>query len=166
MEQEITFKGTPVHVLGPIPELGYQSPNFTLVNQDLEDVDLKSFGNQKKLLNIFVSLDTPVCSASIHEFYKKEQKKSNLVLLNISMDLPFAALRFCREEEELDNIHVLSAFRSSFPKDFGLQMTDGPLKGLLARAVFLLNEENEIIYRQIVPEVTSEPAYDAVFEEE
>jgi len=156
----VNFKGNPIQIKGNLPECASIAPNFELVKQDLGTLDLNSLGKQKKLLNIFVSLDTPICSQSIHNFYQDSRGMSNLAILNISMDLPFAASRFCKQEN-LDKVTTLSAFRSSFPDDYGVRILDGPLKGLSARAVFLLGEDNTVLYRELVPEITQEPDYEA-----
>lgn len=158
--QEVTFKGQLTHIRGFLPQVGSKAPNFELVSQDLSVVTLDSLGSQKKLLNIFVSLDTSVCSKSIHTFYEQARSIPHLVVVNISMDLPFAASRFCKEEK-LENVLTLSAFRSSFARSYGVEIVDGPLQGLLARAVFVLGEENEILYSELVSEITKEPNYRA-----
>lgn len=162
--EEITFRGKKVHVKGPLPEAGSQAPDFELVNQHLEPVTLESFRDQKKLLNVYISLDTSVCALSIKTWEEKVNQQSNLAVLNISMDLPFAASRFCHNEN-LENVITLSTFRSSFPDDYGVRITDGPLERLCARAVFLLDEENTILYRELVPEITQEPDYEAALKQ-
>lgn len=155
---EITLKGKKIHVKGPLLTVGSKAPNFKLLDKDLNPVDMVSLGERKKLLNIFVSLDTGVCAKSIHTFYEKAKSIPDLVILNISLDLPFAASRFC-QTEKLDNVITLSAFRSSFPDDYGVRITDGPLQGLCARAVILLDKDNTVLYQELVPEITQEPDY-------
>lgn len=154
---DITFKGKPIKLSGKLTQLGSKAPPFILVNKELSDLSLDSF-KQTKLLNIFPSLDTSVCSRSVHTFNKQCQEIPSLLVLNISMDLPFAAARFCTAEN-LNNAITLSAFRSSFGDDYGLKIADGPLKGLLARAVILLSENNQIEYIELVPEISQEPNY-------
>ncbi|MEX1013287.1 MAG: thiol peroxidase [Waddliaceae bacterium] len=155
---KITFKDEPIEIKGEIPEEGSIAPNFELTDQTLHDVSLESFGQKQKLLNVFVSLDTSVCAKSLHTFNQSAASDSNLVILNISMDLPFAASRFCKKEK-LENVITLSAFRSRFPDEYGLKIMDGPIRGLLSRAVFVLGEDNTILYRELVPEITQEPNY-------
>jgi len=158
---EITFKGEKIHVKGPLPAVGEKAPDFELVNRNLETVTLESFGDKKKLLNIFVSMDTPVCATTISSFNEKLASKSDLAVINISMDLPFAASRFCHGEEGLDQVVTLSAFRSpEFIKNYGVEIADGPLKGLCARALFVLSDDNTVLYHELVPEITQEPDYD------
>jgi thiol peroxidase len=158
----ILFKKEMVHTIGNLPQKGDIAPDFTLVSKILEDKTLEDFKNKKKILNIFPSLDTGVCSKSIHAFYKKVASMEGLVLLNISLDLPFAAARFC-STEDLPIIH-LSAFRSTFPREYGLLMTDGPLAGLLARAVLVLDESNRVLYQELVSEITHEPNYQSALD--
>lgn len=155
----ITFKGTPIKTIGELPQKGSRAPNFSLVANDLSEVTLESFGRKKKILNIIPSLDTGVCRTSANTFNEKIARRSNLVVINISMDLPFAQGRFCKVED-IDNSEALSAFRSSFPKDYGVEIMDGPLKGLCARAVIVLDENNNVVYTEQVPEIGQEPNYD------
>ncbi len=157
---DVTFKGEPLALKGSLPVTGSKAPAFELVDRDLQRVTLESLGDRQKLLNIFVSLDTPVCSASVHTFNEKVSESRDLVVLNISMDLPFAASRFCRSEN-LDNVITLSAYDSTFPEDYGVKISSGPLKGLCARAVIMLDRDNHVLYRELVPEITLEPDYTA-----
>ena len=159
----ITFKGKPVQTNGQLPTLGEHSPNFSLVNNDLEEVVLEDFGGKKKVLNIFPSLDTGVCASSVRNFHKLCKDRDDVVVLNISMDLPFASGRFC-STENLDNCQTLSAFRSSFPDDYGIMMTEGPLAGLCSRAVVVIGEDNKVLYTEQVPEITQEPSYEKAIE--
>ena len=155
----VLFKNQKVHTIGDLPKKGEHAPDFILVSQDLQDKSLEDFKGKKKLLNIVPSLDTGVCAKSFHTFYHKIGDNKDIVLLNISMDLPFAAARFCASES-MPLAIALSAFRSSFPKDYGVLMTDGPLKGLLARAVIILDEMDRVIYQELVEEITKEPNYE------
>ena len=157
----ITLKGTPIHTIGHLPPVGRIAPPFRLTTADLSDTGLDSFKGRKKILNIVPSLDTGVCAASARRFSAEVSKLNNVALLNISADLPFAQKRFC-ESESLKNIVSLSTMRSlSFGKDYGVQIVDGPLAGLMSRAVLVLDADNKIIYTEQVPEIAQEPNYDA-----
>ncbi len=158
----VTLKEKPIHTCGELPKKGSIAPEFRLVKQDLSEESLSSLPHKKKILNIVPSLDTHTCGLSAKTFYKKLAGKDDLILINISMDLPFAQSRFCKAEG-LDDARVLSAFRSDFPKEYGVEITDGPLKGLCARAVILLDEENKVLYTEQVSEITHEPDYDKLF---
>ena len=158
---EITLKGNTIHTNGELPAVGSSAPDFSLVGKDLADVTLATFAGKKKLLNIVPSLDTGVCAASTQKFNSAMTGKSDAVALVISADLPFAMNRFC-SAEGIDNVISLSMMRSkSFAKDYGVLITDGPLAGVCARAVIVLDENNKVIYTEQVPEITQEPAYDA-----
>lgn len=157
----VTFKGTPVQLNGEQPKTGEKAPKFGGVKGDLSTVKLPEFEGKRVVLNIFPSLDTEVCAASVRRFNKEASSLENTVVLCISKDLPFAQSRFCTTEG-LENVIPLSLFRCKcFVEHYGLEMTDGPLKGLLARAVFVLDEKGTIIYEQLVPEITEEPDYEA-----
>lgn len=160
---QVTFKGKPVALCGELPKVGQQAPDFILVGKDLVDVSLDTFKGKKKILNIVVSIDTSVCATSLREFHQKTQGLSDVVVLNISGDLPFALARFCAAEG-IENAYSLSTFRSSFAKDYGLLMVDGPLKGLSARAVVVLDQNNIVVYKELVSEITHEPNYDRALE--
>ena len=157
----ITFKGNPIHTSGnPLP-MGAQSPDFKLAKTDLSDVSLKDFAGKKKILNIVPSLDTGVCAASARKFNESVAGLGNVVLLNVSADLPFAAGRFC-ESNGLKNVVALSTFRSpDFAKAFGVLIVDGPLAGLAARAVVVLDVHNKVLHAELVPEIAQEPDYGA-----
>ena len=160
----ITFKGTPVHTVGALPSKGSKAPDFNLTKGDLSDVTLKDFSGKKKVLNIVPSLDTGVCAASAKRFEKEVGKLADTVVLTISRDLPFAQGRFC-QAEGIENVITLSQLRDdAFGKDYGVTMSDGPLAGLLSRAVVVLNEKDEVIYTEQVPEIAQEPDYDAALE--
>ena len=158
---DITLKGNPIHTNGDLPSVGASAPDFTLVAPDLSDVTLATYAGKKKLLNIVPSLDTPVCATSTQKFNSAMAGKGDAVALVISGDLPFASKRFCGAEG-IENVITLSMMRSkSFAKDYGMLITDGPLAGLCARGVVVLDEDNKVIYTQLVPEIAEEPDYDA-----
>jgi len=159
---QVTFKGNPVQTLGKLPAVGSQAPNFHLVKADLSEVDLNQFKGKKKVLNIFLSLDTPVCALSVETFNKQAQTFPNIAIINISKDLPFAQKRFC--DSKKIGAETLSTFRSSFGKDYGLEIVEGPLKGLCARAVIVLDEGDKVVYSELVSEITHEPNYKAALE--
>jgi thiol peroxidase len=157
----ITLKGNPIHTSGELPALGARAPDFKLVGGDLKDVSLAAFAGKKKVLNIVPSLDTPTCATSTRRFNEKAGALPNAVVLVISADLPFAAKRFCTTEG-LANVVPLSLMRSrDFATDYGVLIVDGPLAGLTARAVVVLDERDQVIHRQLVPEIGQEPDYDA-----
>jgi thiol peroxidase len=157
----VTFKGNTYHTNGDLPAKGSQVPDFHLVTGDLNDVNLTTYANKKKLLNIVPSLDTPVCAASTRKFNEHAKEHSDTVILIISADLPFAQSRFCTGEK-LENVIPLSMMRSrNFAKDYGVLLEDGPLAGLTARAVVVLDENNQVRYTELVPEIADEPDYEA-----
>lgn len=149
---------------GELPVVGGPAPDFSLVNGRLQNIGLAKYSGKKKILHIVPSLDTPVCAASTRRFNEKAAKLDNTVVLNISADLPFAQDRFCKTEK-LKNIIPLSTFRSSFADDYGVKMIEGPLAGLTARAVVIIDENDQVIYTQWVKEITEEPDYEAVMVE-
>ncbi|MEN8177245.1 MAG: thiol peroxidase [Pseudomonadota bacterium] len=158
---EITLEGNPIHTNGDLPAVGSLAPDFNLVAADLSDVTLDSYSGKKKLLNIVPSLDTGVCATSTTKFNEAIQSKENAVALVISADLPFAQDRFCNAEG-VKNVVSLSMMRNrNFAKDYGVLITDGPLAGICGRAVVVLDENNKVIYTQLVPEIVQEPDYDA-----
>ena len=158
---KITFKGSTVNTSGELPKVGAKAPDFTLLNRDLEEVNLTDFKGKNVVLNIFPSLDTGVCAASVRKFNKEAASLDNTVVLGISADLPFAADRFC-SAEGIENVITLSVFRDEyFAKNYGVSLVDGPLKGLTARAVVIVNPEGKVIYNQLVPEITEEPDYNS-----
>jgi thiol peroxidase len=156
----IKFQGKPLHISGELPSVGSKAPDFTLVNGKLQEVTLATYAGKKKILNIVPSLDTPVCAASTRKFNEKASKLDNTVVLVISADLPFAQARFC-EVEGLKNVIPLSTFRSSFANDYGVYITDTILAGLTARAIVILDENDKVVYTQLVDEVASEPDYES-----
>ena len=158
---QITLKGTPVNTIGNLPEVGTKAPEFTLVKDDLSIKTLSDYKGKKVVLNIFPSLDTPTCAASVRRFNAEASKLQNTVVLCISKDLPFAQARFCGAEG-LNNVHTLSDFRTGqFGKDYGVEITDGPLAALESRAVVVLDETGTVTYTQQVGEIVDEPDYEA-----
>jgi thiol peroxidase len=157
----VTFKGTPIDTSGALPAVGARAPEFALVASDLSEKTLADYAGKKKVLTVNPSYDTGVCQATARKFNESLSGRSDVVVLAISRDLPFAQKRFC-EGEGLKNVVPLSAFRSSFGKDYGLDLVDGPLKGLTARAVLVLDEKNVVLASQLVPEIASEPDYAAI----
>lgn len=157
---EITFKGNPVKTVGELPQVGSKAPDFQLVGTDLGDVKLGDFAGGNVVLNIFPSLDTGVCAQSVRTFNEKATGLQGTKVVNISNDLPFAQARFCGAEG-IENAVAASGFRSNFGDDFGVTMADGPLQGLLSRAVVVLDGEGNVVYTEQVPEIAQEPDYDA-----
>lgn len=154
----ITLKGNTVHTLGQLPAVGSTAPDFKLVKNNLSEASLSDYSGKNKILNIFPSVDTGVCAASVRKFNQEAASLKNTVVLNISADLPFAQARFCGAEG-IQNCETLSSFRSSFGKDYGLQMTDSGLAGLLSRSVVVLSPDNKVLYTEQVPEIAQEPDY-------
>ncbi len=158
---QTALQGNPVTLTGELPAVGSQAPDFKLVDKDLGDKSLADFAGKKKLLNIVPSLDTPVCATSTKRFNEAMADKSDAVALIISADLPFAAGRWCGAEG-VENVVTLSMMRSrNFAKDYGVLIADGPLAGITARAVVVLDASDKVVYAQLVPEITQEPDYDA-----
>ncbi|MDP9806575.1 thiol peroxidase [Trueperella bonasi] len=156
---KITFDGNPVTTLGDLPAVGTQAPEFTLTGADLGEVKLSDFVGKRIVLNIFPSLDTGICAQSVREFNKLGEQFDNTVVIAVSMDLPFAHDRFCAAEG-IENVVTGSAFRSSFPQDYEVLMIDGPLSGLLSRAVVIIDENGKVTYTEQVPEGRTEPNYE------
>jgi len=156
---EITLKGNPIHTSGTLPAKGSMVPAFRLVDTDLQVKNLEDFTG-KKVLNVFPSIDTPVCANSVRQFNEKAAARDGVTVLDVSADLPFAHKRFCAAEG-IDNVVGLSTFRSTFAKDYGLEIVDGPLAGLCSRAVLVLDADNRVLYTEQVPEIGQEPDYDA-----
>ncbi|HEU0276856.1 MAG TPA: thiol peroxidase [Rhodanobacteraceae bacterium] len=155
------FQGKPVQVDGPFPKVGSKAPAFKLVAGDLSEKSLADFAGKRKVLNIFPSIDTPVCQASVRHFNQDAAGMKNTVVLGISADLPFAQGRFCGAEG-IKNVTLLSTMRGrEFLKNYGVAMTDGPLAGLAARAVVVLDEHDKVIHAQMVDDITHEPDYAA-----
>ncbi|MFE2656497.1 thiol peroxidase [Brevibacterium sp. NPDC059310] len=154
------LEGNPVHTSGDLPAIGTQAPAYTLVGNDLGEVNSSDFADSRVVLNIFPSVDTGVCAASVRRFNELAASLENTTVVCVSNDLPFAQARFCGAES-IDDVVTASAFRSAFGKEYGVTMVDGPLAGLLARAVVVLDDTGTVIYTQLVDEITTEPDYDA-----
>ena len=156
----ITLKGKEIHTNGELPAIGSQAADFNLVDAELGDRSLADYAGQKKLLNIVPSLDTPVCATSTRKFNEAAAGQDNVVMLVISADLPFAMGRFC-SAEGIDKVVPLSMMRSrNFAKDYGVLIEDGPLAGITARAIVILDESDKVVYTELVPEIGQEPDYD------
>ncbi len=157
----VTLEGNELHTNGDLPAVGSTAPDFHLVDTDLNDLHLADFAGKKKLLNIVPSLDTGICATSTKKFNEAAAKHPDTVFLTVSADLPFAAGRFC-QAENIDAVKTLSMMRTkAFAKDYGVLIEDGPLAGVTARAVVVLDEDNQVLYTQLVPEIAQEPDYDA-----
>lgn len=158
---EVKFKGSPVNTTGSLPQVGTKAPDFSLTAADLSSKSLADYLGKKVVLNIFPSVDTGVCAASVRKFNEEVSSLDNTVVLCISKDLPFAQARFCAAEG-LANVVTLSEYKdSNFSDAYGVKFSDGPLAGLLSRAVVVINEQGEVTYTEQVDEVTSEPNYEA-----
>ena len=156
----ISFQKKPLNTVGELPAVGTKAPDFSLVNSKLSDATLATYQGKKKVLNIVPSLDTPTCAASTRKFNEKAAHLYNTVVLVISLDLPFAQCRFC-EVEGLKHVIPLSTFRSSFAEDYGVKIVDTVLAGLTARAVIIIDEHDQVIYTELVSELTNEPDYES-----
>lgn len=158
---DVKLGGNPLHTNGELPAKGSHAADFSLVNADLGTTSLDHFKGKKLILNIFPSIDTGTCATSVREFNKKASSLENTAVLCISRDLPFAQKRFCGAEG-IENVVTLSDFRDGeFGKNYGLELTDGPLKGLHARSVVVLDENHQVVYTELVPDIKDEPNYDA-----
>jgi thiol peroxidase len=156
---QITLRGNPINTVGELPAVGSPAPDFALTGTDLGVVGSEQFRAKPVLLNIFPSVDTPVCATSIRTFNQRAAD-SGISVLCVSKDLPFAQNRFCGAEG-IENVKTASAFRDSFGEDYGVTITDGPMAGLLARAVLVIGADGKIAYAELVPEIAQEPNYDA-----
>ena len=157
----VTLGGNPIHTNGDLPAIGSSAPNFTLVKSDLGEASLTDFAGKKKLLNIVPSLDTGVCALSTKYFNDHAREHPDTVILVISADLPFAAGRFCNTEK-IENVITLSMMRGKeFAEQYGVLIIDGPLAGISARAIVVLDSDNRVIYTELVPEIKQEPNYTA-----
>jgi thioredoxin-dependent peroxiredoxin len=156
----VTFKGNPINIAGSLPKVGSKAPDFKVVKADLSPLTLSEFKGKKVVLNIFPSLDTPVCAASVRRFNVEATKLPNTVVLCLSRDLPFAQKRFCAAEG-LDNVITGSEFRdSSFSNAYGVRIAEGPLEGLFSRAIVVVDEKGTVTYTEQVSEIAQEPDYD------
>jgi len=157
---KITLRGTPINTNGDLPKVGSTAPDFKLTDAELNDVSLANFPGKKKLLNIVPSLDTPTCALSTKKFNETAGKHPNTVMLIVSADLPFAQKRFCAAENT-NTVKTLAMMRDRhFAKDYGVLISDGPLAGITARAVVVLDENNKVLYTELVPEIAQEPNYE------
>jgi thioredoxin-dependent peroxiredoxin len=156
---QITLRGNPINTVGELPAVGSQAPAFSLTGTDLGSVRSEQFGGKPLLLNIFPSVDTPVCATSVRTFNERAAA-SGLTVVCVSKDLPFAQNRFCGAEG-IDNVTTASAFRDGFGEDYGVTIVDGPMAGLLARAVVVIGAKGDVVYSELVPEIAQEPDYDA-----
>ena len=156
----IAFGGSPVETVGDLPQVGDSAPDSPLCDVDLRPVRLSDLRGNRVVLNIFPSIDTPVCCAAVQEFNHRVGTLPDLIALHVSADLPFAQTRFCAVRG-CDHIRAASAFRGSFGDDYGVRMRTGPLSGLLARAVVVLDEAGVVTYTELVPDILHQPDYDA-----
>ncbi len=161
---QVTLKGNPLQTSGELPAIGQKAPDFSLTKTDLSDVSLKDFSGKKLILNIFPSVDTPTCAASVRAFNEKASKIPNTKVLCISADLPFALGRFCGAEGLKDVIPVSEFRKHQFGESYGLRILSGPLAGLLARSVVVLDEEGKVIHTELVSEIANEPNYEKALE--
>jgi thiol peroxidase len=159
---KVTLKGNPVNTVGNLPQVGSKAPDFKLVKTDLSEVSLNDHKGKKVVLNIFPSVDTSTCAASVRQFNTKAASADNTIILCVSADLPFAHSRFCGAEG-ISNVESLSNFRDngSFGNNYGVTFVDGPLKGLTARAVVVIDENGIVKYTELVPEIVDEPNYES-----
>ncbi len=156
---QITLRGNPISTVGELPAVGSTAPAFSLTGADLGAVDSEQFRGKSLLLNIFPSVDTPVCAMSVRTFNERAAA-SGVAVLCVSNDLPFAQKRFCGAEG-IENVTTASAFRDSFGEDYGITIADGPMAGLLGRAVVVIDADGRVAYSELVPEIATEPNYDA-----
>ncbi|OBK21408.1 lipid hydroperoxide peroxidase [Mycobacterium asiaticum] len=156
---QITLRGNAVNTVGDLPSVGSPAPSFALTGGDLSPVSSDKFGGKAVLLNIFPSVDTPVCASSVRTFNERVAGTGAAVLC-VSKDLPFAQQRFCGAEG-IENVTVASAFRDSFGEDYGVTISDGPMAGLLARAIVVVGADGKVVHTELVPEIAQEPDYDA-----
>lgn len=156
---KIALRGNPVNTSGELPKVGGKAPDFKLVSKDLKDMSLADFKGKKKILNIYPSIDTPVCALSTRKFNEHAKQHADTVMLMVSADLPFAQGRFCGNEH-LDNVVTLSMMRGQkFAQDYGVMILDGPLAGVTARAVVVLDANDKVLHTEMVPDIANEPDY-------
>ncbi|MFT6388271.1 MAG: thiol peroxidase [Cellvibrionaceae bacterium] len=156
----VKLQGNEINTNGNLPSTGNSAPSFVLVKDDLSETSLQDYAGKRVVLNIFPSIDTPTCQVSVRTFNEKASQLENAAVLCVSADLPFAQKRFCGSEG-IENVVNASSFRSSFGEDYGIHLTTGPLTGLLARAVVVINTDGKVLYTELVEEVADEPNYDA-----
>jgi thiol peroxidase len=157
---QVTFKGNPINTAGSLPRVGSAAPDFTVIKTDLTPISLGELKGKKTVLNIFPSIDTPVCANSVRRFNAEASKLANTVVLCISKDLPFAQKRFCAAEG-LENVITASEYRdSSFSSAYGVMLVDSPLQGLFSRAIVVVDEKGTVVYTEQVPEIAQEPDYE------
>lgn len=154
----ITLKGNPINTCADLPAVGSVAPDFKFIKVDLSEVSKADISGKKCILNVFPSIDTPTCALSTKKFNEEAAKLDNTLVICVSADLPFAQKRFCAAEG-IENVQTASTFRSSFGKDYGLEIVDGPLLGLLSRCVIVIDENGQVIYSEQVPEIADEPNY-------
>jgi len=160
----VTIGGEAVHTIGELPKVGMKAPDFLLTKTDLTDISLKDIAGKKVVMNIFPSVDTPTCSASVRRFNTEISKFPNTVVLCASLDLPFAHARFCEAEGLKDVVPVSELRNREFGNNYGVRMVEGPLAGLLARAVVVLDEKGKVIFSKLVSEIKNEPDYESVLD--
>ena len=160
---QITLRGNPINTVGELPAVGSPAPAFTLTGGTLGDVTAGDFAGKSLVLNIVSSMDTGVCAASVRAFNERTADRDDVAVLNVSADLPFAQGRFCTAEG-IENVTSASTFRSDFGEAYGVTIADGPMAGLMSRAVVVVNGDGEVVYTEQVPEITQEPNYDAAFD--
>ena len=157
---QVTLRGNPFNTSGELPAVGTSAPGFSLVGSDLSEITADSLSGKNVVLNIFPSIDTPTCATSVRTFNERAAGRDDTVVLCVSEDLPFAAGRFCGAEG-IENVKTGSGFRGSFADDYGVRLQDGPLAGLAARSVVVLDADGKVVYTQLVGEIADEPDYDA-----
>ncbi|MGL4768481.1 MAG: thiol peroxidase [Formosimonas sp.] len=157
---QVLLRGNPVQTSGDLPAVGTSAPNFSLLNSSLQKVSLADLKGKKVVVSIFPSIDTPTCATSTRVFNKEAAGMDGVTVVTVSEDLPFALGRFCAAEG-IDNVHTLSAFRTSFGTDYGVQLQEGPLAGLMARAVVVIDAAGQVIHNELVANVSDEPDYAA-----
>ena len=159
---KVTFKDNEINTIGNLPSVGDTAPDFLLSKTDLSDITVKDFKGKRVVINIFPSIETPVCSMSVKRFNAEVEKLENTEILCVSKDLPFAHARFNAEEEIKNVISVCELRDQSFGENYGVRIIDGPLAGLFARALVVLDENSKVVFTQLVPEISQEPDYDSV----
>lgn len=161
---EITLKGNSIKTAGSLPEVGSKAPDFTLTKTDLSETRLSDYNGKYLVLNIFPSVDTGTCAASVRQFNKEATKLNNTVILDVSRDLPFAHKRFC-DAEGIDNVMAASEFRdTSFSDNYHVKITEGPLTGLFSRCIVIIDPDGNVVYTEQVPEIVDEPDYEKALE--